>query len=468
MQLTFVGAAGEVTGSCHLLETPAGRIAIDCGMFQGHRAEAAEKNRSLPVEAEGLHAVVLSHAHIDHSGRLPFLHAQGFQGNIYSTGATRDLCAIMLRDSAHIQETDTRYINRKRAQNGDKPVPPLYGIQDATKVLRHFVTVGYHRRFSPLADVTATFYDAGHILGSAVVRFDVHTNGDVFRLGYACDLGRADMPILRDPEAMTQNGDKLDALIIESTYGGRHHDPPEDMAAELEGVVNRVVERGGKLLIPAFSVGRTQNLLFYLHQLFVEGRIPSVPVYVDSPLSINATDIFRMHPECYDEATLEFLESEGPVFTHKSINYVMSVEQSKGLNKLHEPAIIISASGMCEAGRILHHLKNTVPNQKNAVAIVGYMAEHTLGRRLVERRKEIRIFGQTFPVRCEIATLNGFSAHADHGGVLNYAEQNCSKETQIFQVHGEEKALDALGAAFRERGFKHITVARPGMQVALG
>jgi metallo-beta-lactamase family protein len=468
VELTFVGAAGEVTGSCHLLETPAGRIAIDCGMFQGHRREAAEKNRHFPVESEDVYAVVLGHAHIDHSGRLPLLHQKGFKGNIYSTGATRDLCAIMLRDSAHIQEMDARYINRKRAKHGDKPVPPLYAADDAIKVLRHFVTVGYHRRFLPLPDVTATFYDAGHILGSAVTRFDVHTNGDVFSVGYAADLGRAAMPILRDPEPLIKDGKKLDALVIESTYGGRHHDPPEDMEAELEGLVNRVVKRGGKLVIPAFSVGRTQNILYYLHSLFAAGRIPSVPVHVDSPLSINATDVFRMHPECYDEQAREFLEEEGSVFTHRSINYAMSVEQSKALNKLQEPAIIISASGMCEAGRILHHLKNTVTHEKNAIAIVGFMAEHTLGRRLVERRDEIKIFGQVFPVNCEVATLNGFSAHADHDGIVEYVEQTCSPDTQIFQVHGEEDALGELSDAFAERGFKHVTAATPGMKVALG
>lgn len=468
MKLTFMGAAGEVTGSSHLLETPAGRLIIDCGMFQGHRREAAEKNRRFRFDPLSLHSVVLSHAHIDHSGRLPLLHKKGFGGNIYATNATRDLCSIMLRDSAHIQQMDAEYINRKRERTGESPVPPLYTTSDATKVLRHFVSVGYHRRFSPLPDVTATFFDAGHILGSAVARLDINRDGEPFRLGYACDLGRAAMPILRDPELITDDGAKLDALIIESTYGGRHHDPPEDMEAELESLVTRVVKRGGKLVIPAFSVGRTQNVLYYLHKLFAEGRIPSVPVFVDSPLSINATDVFRMHPECYDEEAADFLEIEGSVFTHRSINYVMSVKESKKLNRRRTPAIIISASGMCEAGRILHHLKNTVTKKRNAVAIVGFMAQHTLGRRLVERRPKVKIFGKLYPVRCEIATLNGFSAHADHDGLVAYAEAVARPDTRIVLVHGEEKGTTPIKSDLIERGYADVTVAEPGMEVELG
>ena len=468
MKLTSLGAAGEVTGSSHLLETPAGRLLLDCGMFQGHRREAAEKNRHFLFDPESLRAVVLGHAHIDHSGRLPLLHQRKFSGNIYTTSGTRDLAAIMLRDSAHIQQTDAKYINRKRARAGDEPVPPLYSTSDAVKVLRHFVSVGYHRRFSPLPDVTATLLDAGHILGSGLIRLDVNHDGTPFSLGYACDLGRADMPILRDPEPMTGDGRKLDALIIESTYGGRRHDKPEDMEAELAGLVTRVVERGGKLLIPAFSVGRTQNILYYLHQLFAAERIPAVPVFVDSPLSVNATDVFRMHPECYDEDAADFLETEGAVFTHKSIRYVTSVAESKSLNRSRKPAIIISASGMCEAGRILHHLKNTVTSKRNAVAIVGFMAQHTLGRRLVERRPKIRIFGDEYTVRCEIATLNGFSAHADHDGLVSYTDAVASHDTHIVLVHGEEKAIAAFKRALVERGYKNITVAEPGLQVDLG
>jgi metallo-beta-lactamase family protein len=467
VNLTFVGAAGEVTGSCHVLETPTGRLLIDCGMYQGHRREAAEKNRSFPFDGSSIHSVVLGHAHIDHSGRLPFLHKCDFHGNIYSTSATRDLAAIMLRDSAHIQQHDAEYINRKRQRNGEEPVPPLYTLRDATSTLRHFVSVGYGRRFSPLPDVTGTFFDAGHILGSAVTRLDVHRNGQPYTLGYAADLGRAEMPILRDPQNLLEGRRKLDALIIECTYGGRYHDRPEDMEAELESLVNRVVGRGGKLVIPSFSVGRTQNVLFYLHKLFAENRIPSVPVFVDSPLSINATDVFRMHPECYDEETAEFLESEGSVFTHKAINYVMSVQESKALNRRRTPAIIISASGMCEAGRILHHLKNTITRDKNAVAVVGYMAEHTLGRRLVERHDKVKIFGRMYPVRCEIATLNGFSAHADHDGIIEYIRQVASQRTRLFLVHGETAAFDAIEADLRATGFRNYTRAEPGMTVEL-
>jgi metallo-beta-lactamase family protein len=467
-KLTFVGAAGEVTGSCHMLETPAGRMLIDCGMFQGRRREAAEKNRAFPFDPQSLHSVVLGHAHIDHSGRLPFLHKNGFNGNIYTTGATRDLAAIMLRDSAYIQQMDVKYINKKRKRRGEEPVPPLYATDDAVKVLRHFVSVGYHRRFSPLPDVTATFHDAGHILGSGVTRLEINHNNDVTRLGYACDLGRAEMPILRDPEPLVGDGETLDALIIESTYGGRHHDPPGDMENELADLVTRVVGRGGKLIIPSFSVGRTQNILYYLHKLFAEGRIPSVPVFVDSPLSVNATDVFRMHPECYDEETMDFLEEEGSVFTHKAIRYVSSVAESKSLHKRRKPSIIISASGMCTAGRILHHLKNSITKERNAVAIVGFQAEHTLGRRLVERRPRVKIFGRNYAVRCEIATLNGFSAHADHDGLVSYVEAVASPETQLLLVHGEDKAIGAFKAALNERGYHNITVAEPGLTVEVG
>ncbi|MCX5654069.1 MAG: MBL fold metallo-hydrolase [Planctomycetota bacterium] len=469
MKLTFVGGVGEVTGSSHLLETPAGRMIIDCGMFQGHRLEAAEKNQRFPFNPRELHSVVLSHAHIDHSGRLPLLHSRGFNGNVYMTSATRDLAAIMLRDSAHIQQADVDYINKKRARTGEEPVPPLYTISDATRVLRHFVSIDYGRRFLPLPDVTATYYDAGHILGSALVRLDINQNAKAFTIGYACDLGRNEMPILRDPQpVLNETGRRLDALLIETTYGGRHHDRPEDMKAELADLVSRVVQRSGKLIIPAFSVGRTQNLLYYLHQLFAENRIPSVPVFVDSPLSVNATDIFRMHPECYDQATADFVEIEGPVFTHSSIHYVKSLAESKALNKRRKPAIIISASGMCEAGRILHHLKNTVTKPRNAVAIVGFMAENTLGRRLVERRPSVKIFGQMYPVRCEIATLNGLSAHADHDGILAYVDAVASPDTRIFLIHGEEAAAAAVSAALAQRGYKHVTTAQPGMTVDLG
>jgi metallo-beta-lactamase family protein len=467
MKLSFLGAAGEVTGSAHLLETPEGRLLIDCGMFQGHRREADAKNRQCPVDPAALHAVVLSHAHIDHSGRLPYLHQVGFNGNVYATSATRDLAAIMLRDSAHIQQLDAEYINRKRKENGEEPVPPLYTTTDAVKILRHFVSVGYHRRFRPLPDVSATFHDAGHILGSALVRLDINHNDRPRRLGYACDLGRAHMPILRDPEPIADDDGTLDALIIESTYGGRRHAPPENMKTELEGLVSRVVQRGGKLIIPAFSVGRTQNLLYYLHQLAAEDRIPDVPVFVDSPLSVNATDIFRMHPECYDREAEDFLELEGSVFTHKAIHYVTSVEGSKALNERSGPAIILSASGMCEAGRILHHLKNNVTSKRNAVAIVGYMAEHTLGRRLVEREKEIRIFGKTYPVRCEIATLNGFSAHADHDELVAYVDAVARPDTRLLLVHGEDEALAAFRSALETRGYRDITVAEPGQTVEL-
>ncbi len=466
MKMTFLGAANEVTGSMHLVESPQGRLLIDCGMFQGHRRQAEKKNRTFQTAPDTVDAVVLSHAHIDHSGRLPLLHARGFNGNIYATSATRDLCSIMLRDSAHIQQMDAEYINRKRAKNGEEPVDPLYSQLDGTKVLRHIVSVGYGRRFSPVPGVSGRLVDAGHILGAALIRLDFNGVSPPLRFGYAVDLGRPGMPILRDPESLADGG-PLDVLVLESTYGGRHHDPPEDMEAELGGLVNRVVERGGKLIIPAFSVGRTQNVLYSLHKLFTEERVPSVPVFVDSPLSVNATDVFKMHPECYDDETAGFVEDGGSVFSHRSMHYVSSLAESKALQRRRRPAIIISASGMCEAGRILHHLKHTITKERNAVGIVGYMAEHTLGRRLVERHKQVKIFGQMYPVRCEIATLNGFSAHADHDGLLDYADSVAGPDTRIFLVHGEEKATGPLLAALRERGHNNTTITAPGMTVDL-
>jgi len=389
MRIEFLGAARNVTGSRHLIHVNGSKVLLECGMFHGHRFEAYERNKNLPFDAREIDAVVLSHAHIDHSGNLPTLHAQGFNNNIYCTSATRDLCSIMLRDSAHIQERDAEYLRKKAAKTGQQPLEPLYTMSDAEKVMRHFVGLGYHRRFWVAEGVEGTFYDAGHILGSAVVVLEIREGENRTRLAFTGDLGHRNVPILRDPEPV----EKIDVLITESTYGDRVHDPVEQIEAEFADVVNRTVSRRGKIIVPAFSVGRTQHVVYLLHRLTVSGKIPRIPVFVDSPLSVNATEVFQTHEECYDAEARRLDRIAGPdgIFGNNSgsydIEYIRDVEESKKLNGRKDPCVIISSSGMCEVGRILHHLKNNIEDDRNTVMVVGFMAENTLGKRLVEHER---------------------------------------------------------------------------------
>lgn len=467
MQITFHGAVRTVTGSQHLIAVNGQKILLDCGLFQGSRRESYKRNQELPYDARDVDVLVLSHAHIDHSGNIPNLVKSGFRGDIICTYATRDLCAIMLRDSAKIQEYDIEYLNKKRARQNLPPLEPIYTMEDAVASLKQFIGIGYDRPYRITPEITLTFYDAGHILGSAIVALDItdqEMKRDV-RLVFSGDLGRPDRPILRDPTFV----DDADVLLIESTYGNRNHEDIDEAGEELERVVNETTKRGGKIIMPAFAVGRTQELVYRLHQL-VEARdvSPNLPVFVDSPLAIDATGIYRLHPEAYDEEIAEFMVENGDPFGFEMMRYTRSTRESKELNFLHEPAIIISASGMAEAGRILHHLKNNIEDARNTVLITGWQAPNTLGRRLVEHVPRVRIFGEEYDLRAQVAVINGFSAHADRQELLAWTGHMEQRPQHTFIVHGEEEASFALADALhRQQGFQNVVVPELGQTFTL-
>ncbi|MBN1346542.1 MAG: MBL fold metallo-hydrolase [Phycisphaerae bacterium] len=462
--LTFHGAAQEVTGSLHLLDVDGFRIALDCGMFQGRRAEGRIKNTSWPCPPEEIDAVVLSHAHIDHSGRLPRLVREGFTGPIYATPAARDLAAVMLADSAHIQEEDANYWNKKRVKRGEEAIEPLYTQEDSLRVIEQMFGIPYGRSFPLSQKVQVLYSDAGHMLGSGVVHLKIETGKDKHvSLVFTGDLGRPNMPILRDPSALPP----CDYLICESTYGGRQTDPIVDMKERLAQVVETTVKRGGKVIVPSFSVGRTQVIVYSLHQLFVEGRLKQIPVFVDSPLAVNATEVFRLHPECYDADARKFNSKIGDILGNGCCTYIRDVEESKALHRKRTPCVIISASGMCEFGRILHHLKNNIPSAKNTVLIVGYQAQHTLGRRLVEGAEEAKIFGEVYPVKAQVVVLNGFSAHANAGELKAMTAPLAQTCKHAFLVHGEMDQCEALRASLTESGFGQVSIPASGQTFEL-
>jgi metallo-beta-lactamase family protein len=458
VELYSWGGAEEVTGSKHFLRVDSTLIQMDCGAFQGHRAEADRKNREWGFDADGVHIVLLSHAHFDHCGLLPVMTKRGFRGNIYTTPASRDLANLILMDSAHIQAKDIEYL-KKRSMKKDEPFDkePLYTEREVMNSLTQFVTVSYHRPINLVNGISARFYDAGHILGSAVVVCTVERSGKDLKVAFSGDLGRRGLPIIRDPEPVPP----VDYLVMESTYGNRLHDPIESASDRLAAVVNETVQRGGKIIIPAFAVERTQELVYILHLLNDRGRIPKVPIYVDSPMATNASSIFRVHQECYDEETRRaFIDHHKNPFGFNELNYVMDTEESKRLNTLKEPAIIISASGMCESGRILHHLKNNIENPSNTVLIVGFMAQNTLGRKLVERQPEVKIFGDRYRVNARVVVLNAFSAHADYAGIIEYIENlDKSRLKRVFLVHGESEAQAHLKSLLEEKGYG-VTIVR--------
>jgi len=453
MKITFLGAAKEVTGSRHLLEVNGKRILLDCGLFQGRRQEADEKNRQLLTDPAKIDAVILSHAHIDHSGGLPFLVKNGFNGPIYSTFATRDLCNYMLMDSAYIQEKDAEYINH-RTKKKSKQVEPLYTIDDAQAALKLFYGIGYEKAFVVAPGVVCSFYDAGHILGSAQIHLLIYEKEKNLRysLAFTGDLGRKNLPILRDPQTLPPSN----YLLTESTYGDRLHGSILDAGKELEIVINRTAQRGGKILIPSFAVERTQEVVYHLNQLWKEKRIPDMPIYVDSPLSANVTEVFMNHPECYDKETFrEFIENASNPFGFGRLQYTRDVNQSKALNEMKGPMIIISASGMCENGRILHHLRNNIEDPKNTIMIVGYMAKDTLGRKIQEKQQLVNIFGEPFHLRAEVAVMDVFSGHADRSDLLD----NISKVKdlkRIFLVHGEEEQGLKFKQVLNESGYNDV------------
>ena len=445
MQLQFLGAAREVTGSSYLLTVAGKQILLDCGMFQGHRKEAILKNLQFLFDPTELAAVVLSHAHIDHSGRIPLLYKHNFRGPIYCTPATRDLCQYMLLDSAYIQEKDSEYLNRKFPSKDT--LEPLYLMEHAEGVMSQFETKGYGEFFAVTDEVRVRFLDAGHILGSAMVLVEITEDGQKTLLGFTGDLGRKELPLLPDP----QQFEKLDMLITESTYGDRLHGKYEEVNDRLAKSITETIGRGGKIIIPAFAMERTQEILYSLHALHKAGRIPPLPIYVDSPLAINVTDVFRKHLELFDpETQAQFVDVKNNPFTFGNLQYTRSVKDSKELNQKHGPMIILSASGMCETGRILHHLRNNVEDYRNTILIVGYMAEGTLGRKLVEKASAIKIFGQEHKVRAEIVSLDAFSAHADHNDILAFI-QSIKGLKQIFVCHGEEQVSLKLADELRQK-----------------
>ncbi len=459
------GACREVTGSKHFLDFDGALLQLDCGMFQGKREDAHRKNQQLPFDARRIDAVLLSHAHFDHSGALPILQKNGFSGNIFCTSATRDVANVILLDSAHIQAKDVehlRYKNEHKLAPVARVFEPLYTPEDVMATMSQFVTLDYHRSFSPLAGVSGDFFDAGHILGSALVRVTPDA-GPV--IGFSGDLGRKGLPIIRDPETMPD----LDYLILEGTYGNRLHQPIDTAREELAGLILKAQERRSKIIIPAFSVERTQELIYLIRQLLDDGTVPEIPIFVDSPMAVSATAIFKIHPECFDDETRQaFTLQRLDPFGFDQIRYVTARTDSVAINSFQGPAIIISASGMAESGRILHHLVNHIGNPDNIVAIVGFMAEHTLGRKLVERADEVRIFGQLYPVRAEIATLNAFSGHADYGEISTWvSSMDLKKLRKIFLVHGESASLANLRAALLDVGVAEVEVAEYGRRYAL-
>ena len=459
MNLTSLGAAQTTTGSMHLIESDGMRILLDCGLYQGRRKEAFERNRNLPVDAATVDAVILSHAHIDHSGNLPSLVKAGFDGPIYCTPATADLCSIMLRDSAYLQERDVEYVNRKRVKQGKTPFEPLYTKEDVQKTLSLFQPEDYASQIALAPELHAAFFDAGHILGSAVVQIDYRRRGTPRRLLFTGDLGQRQMPILRDPTPV----DGVHVLLTESTYGNRLHPPKADVQGRLKGFIEDIVHERAKLILPAFSVGRTQQLLYFLNELVMKKRIPSVPVYVDSPLSTAATAIYKRHRECFDQDAIKHLHAGDDPFVFPKLKFVKSVEESKALNLSRGPAVVISASGMCEGGRILHHLKHAVPDPRNIILIVGFQAEHTLGRRIVEHKSPLKIYGDEYELEARVHTINALSAHADSKGLLQYFDALGDSVERVFTVHGEVEQCAEHAANLRKRGTAQIDTPEPGV-----
>ena len=459
MIIHFHGAAQTVTGSQHLLEINGHKLLLECGLFQGRRTEAYAINRKFAYQADDIDAVILSHAHIDHSGNLPHLVKNGYTGPIYTTPASAHLTNILLMDSGHIHESDAAYVNKKRARRGELPIEPLYTQEDAALVAQQFSAVPYDQPFEPVPGVTVHLVEAGHILGSAAVVLDIEERGKKFRLWFSGDIGRRDLPLLRDPVLPYD----ADYLLMECTYGDKPHRSPQLAFDELREVVGRTVERGGKVIIPAFAVGRTQELVYDLHQMIDSGDLPHIPVFVDSPLAVNASDLFRAHPEVFDEETKAFIaqDKHRTALGFGMLTYTRSVEESKAINDLKGPAVIISASGMAETGRILHHLKNNIEDRRNTILIVSWQAPYTLGRRLADREEQVKIFGEIYERRAEVATIGGLSAHAGQTMLLEYAQAVQDRVKKIFLVHGEARGAEALMEKLHEAGQSQVYFPEP-------
>lgn len=461
MQIEFIGGARTVTGSQHLLHINGKKILLDCGQFQGKRSETYDKNKNFKFNPAEVDALILSHAHIDHSGNIPNLVSKGFNGLIYATSATVDLCQIMLRDSAHLQEKDIEFVNKKRKKKNEDELDPLYTLEDVEKSMQHFVGVQYNRTIDLFPGVRFTFRDAGHILGSAGVHLEIEEPGNKkISLGFSGDIGRPDSPVIKSPDVLRD----LDVLIMESTYGNRLHSPAEEVEEDFSSTINSVIDNGGKIIIPAFAVGRTQTIVYMLHKLFDENRIPEIPIYVDSPLAVDATNVFRSHPECMDRETYRiFLEDGNDPFGFGRLKYIKKSEESKELNEKSGPMIIISASGMAEGGRILHHLAHNISNPKNLILFVGYAAEHTLARKIMDENQFVNIFGEEFEVKAKIKKMDYFSGHADQQELLDYLRLNDkNKLKNIFLVHGEEEMALPFREKLLQKGFENIQYPASG------
>jgi metallo-beta-lactamase family protein len=446
VKLTSYGAAQEVTGSKHLLEIKSQRILLDFGMFQGRRKEADKKNRDILIDPKSIDTVILSHAHIDHSGLLPYLTRSGYNGRIYSTPATRDLCAVMLQDSAHIQERDVKWLAKKKHE----AVQPLYSVENAQDIMNQFVCMPYRLSFVIGDGIRCTFYDAGHILGSAMVLLEWVEDEIEKSFLFSGDIGRKHLPILKDPDIPP----KADWVLMESTYGDRDHENLDQMEEELEQVINETVQRGGKIIIPSFALERAQEIVYVLKRLELRNALPNIPIFVDSPLTVELTDIFRMNTECFDRHIRKDMAEGGDPFRPSGIKYIRDVEESIALNDRKQPCIIISASGMCEFGRIVHHIKNNCENKNNTILIVGFQAVNTLGRRIVERQPYIKVFGVEYPLNAKVETINAFSCHAGQSELIEFAQHFQGSAKEIFLVHGEEHAMTILQEKIRESGQK--------------
>lgn len=470
MKLSFWGAAGTVTGSMHEVAVNGNRYLLDCGQFQGRRKEARERNSNFPFNPASISAVVLSHAHIDHSGNLPVLVKQGFKGPIYTSAATADLCVPMLADSAHLQEMDAIFMNKRLRRRrlvdelaADGEIEPIYTVEDAERTYPLFQPVAFDTSTELGPGLAYTSHDAGHMLGSSFVVLEARQNGKPIRLGFSGDVGRPGLPIVRDPERPPE----LDYLILESTYGNRLHQdigPVKDKVAE---IVNRTCARGGKLIVPAFAVGRTQQLVLVLHELMNEKAIPSIPIFVDSPLAVNVTDVFRNHEELFDSETMMFRDNGMDPFGFSRLRYIRDVQESKALNDLRGSFIVISASGMCEAGRILHHLRNNISDPRNTVLITGFQAENTLGRKIVDKQPEVPIFGEPVRLRSEVSKLNELSGHADQRELLEWMKPSAATLKKVFLVHGEAAQTAGLAAAIRDRYNLEVVIPQRGESVVL-
>jgi metallo-beta-lactamase family protein len=466
MYLEFYGAADEVTGSLHRLHVDGVDVLLDCGLFQGRRAEANQLNRSLPKWALEAHALVLSHAHLDHSGSIPTLVKRGFEGNVYCTPPTRDLCSVMLRDAAMIQEQDARYLNKRHQREGSKErIEPIYDVEDAQRAMNRFVSIPLHRPLTVAPGVEVTFHNSGHVLGSALVQLDLRERGRRFRLLFTGDLGRPELPLMKDPE--TVGG--VDLLMMESTYGDRNHPDIEHLDRQLGEIVRTTIKRGGRVLIPTFALERAQEVLFSLERLHDAGELPRVPIHIDSPLAIAITEIYKLHPEWLDDAVRERILNRDDPFSPPGLTYVSHVSASKALQSSGEPCIVIAGSGMCEGGRILHHFSTGLSEVKNSVVLVGFMAQHTLGRRLKERRDTVKVFGLPRTVHAEVHDIEGLSAHADAGDLLRFARATvrAGHSNKVVLVHGEPAARDALSAALKASAQMDVVCPTRGQRLEL-